>query len=612
MSSEEFRRLVAKVERRWSSGVAGARCHAAGWAMAGVVLLLAPFFLGLGVAGGAALLAHRSPGPWTPWMTGIGIAAAAGLLVLMVAVLRGRPAPTDGEPLDGERAPGLHDEIERLGARFDEVRVVPGMNASTLCVRSGLRPCGSRRVLRLGLSLMDVLPPEEFRAVLAHEACHAVDRHGMAGCWVEWLRLRWQALLSLPGPGAAKWFATRVFGWFWPRFNARALALARLSELEADRAAARQVEGRVLASALCRLAIEAERERRFVELHESRHGKASGDFQEQLRVRLAQAWNDDRSRRSLAKALEREPEGAEAHPSLARRLEALGFDRRGEDPELPLPAGERASDRYLDPAYAADLRARFSAARRERSGRRHDREAGAGGPSVGDAWERIAALTRLDGLSRMQPEIVSLLERAPEHAGASFLRGSHLAAAGDEAAVVHLERAAGDPTMAGQALRVLEEFHRRRGESELADGSRLRADRHDRELKEALRERAQVRAGDRFGPVGLGDESIRPLRRALAAEAVVRRAWLVARDVEHFPRWPHLVLLLEVERPPETYGAWRGADDLPERVLCRAALPGYVHVEVLGTANRRLGRAIRRAAREGPVFRRKALRLFGR
>jgi Zn-dependent protease with chaperone function len=181
-----------------------------------------------------------------------------------------------------------------------------------------------RNVLLVGLPLLQALPVEELRAVLAHELAHLVRRHGRFGAWIYRLRKAYPELLDrLDNEG---WTATIVrvfFERYTPYFVICSLALARAHEYEADRLAGEISTPAAVAAALRRCTLLerflAEQSGTVISTSDAAQGN-----QEQAEA----AWE----------------ELLDTHPSDARRLAALGT------PQQRLPSVGTSAATALLPA----------------------------------------------------------------------------------------------------------------------------------------------------------------------------------------------------------------------------------------------------------------------
>ena len=217
------------------------------------------------------------------------------------------------------------------------------------------------------------------------------------------------------------------------------------------------------------------------------------------------------------------------------------------------------------------------------------------------AWERIAALVRLDGLEKVQPEVMALLERHPAHSGALYLRGSHLAEKSDPQACEFLERATSDPTIASRAFQTLEQVHTSHGREKEAALVKERALQHDIELRAALVERSRLTASDSFFPHDLCDRDHQALRDLLTGEPSIARAWMASKEVRYFPRWPLVVIGIELVHNLSA-SARRTLDT---QLMHLWAGEAYVTVFVVDEGTKGVLRTLRREVSECEVYRRK-------
>jgi hypothetical protein len=105
---------------------------------------------------------------------------------------------------------------------------------------------------------------------------------------------------------------------------------------------------------------------------------------------------------------------------------------------------------------------------------------------------------------------------------------------------------------------------------------RGRLDRLEEECAAARRERSTVRAADPFLPHGLEPDRVAAVRTALSAQPECGQAWLVRKELRHFPNRPLFVLC--VRRRSARW--WLGDPDrdreLVRRLTATVELPGQV------------------------------------
>jgi Zn-dependent protease with chaperone function len=157
-----------------------------------------------------------------------------------------------GPRLTAAGQPRLFAEIERIASALGEampeaVYLVADVNA-WVARRGGILGFGGRRVMGLGLPLLDVLTVSEFRAVLAHEFGHYYGGDTRLGPWVYAARVTMVRTLvgigSDSGPMAAvgRVAAARVvhllvvmaLGTYWKVFMRATQLVSRRQECRAD------------------------------------------------------------------------------------------------------------------------------------------------------------------------------------------------------------------------------------------------------------------------------------------------------------------------------------------------------------------------------------------
>ncbi len=615
MSQDSFQALVNRLETAWCGRPEGLLKHTVGWVALGYAALAAPVLAGLMFLAAGVVLAIFHQGLVATLLAGLIALFGLALAVFVLGCLRVRFEPPEGLALEEEDHPELHRLLRELGdlaggVRFHQVTLDPEMNASVV-QNPRLGVFGWYRAhLVIGLPLMEALPLDELKAVLAHEIGHLTRADGKTCAWLHRTRETWERVVERFSRNGFFPLFGDFFHWFWPRFSSRVLVLSRFSELAADQFAAQAVSPQALASGLRRLAVLGKRaESEFWEPLDRAVDEGSdlpGDVMDRLSEVVRRPVEPEQAGAWLAEAMAVRTGSTDSHPRLAARLAALGMPEVPED-ALPLSlSGDTSSaDRLLTPAFLDHARRHFSRIwleevreGRARRVRQQDLEQAAG---TRKAWERIAALVRLDGLEKVQPEVMALLERHPAHSGALYLRGSHLAEKCDPQACEFLERATFDPTIASRAFEALERFHISHGREKEAALVKERALQHDLELRAALVERSRLSAGDSFFSHDLCESDHQALRELLAGEPAIARAWLATKEVRHFPRWPLMVIGLELSRNLSS-SARRALDT---RLMHLWGGEAYVMIFLVDDSMKPVLRALRRAVPDSEVYRRK-------
>jgi heat shock protein HtpX len=177
-----------------------------------------------------------------------------GLVVLWSILPRLDRFTPPGPELSAETQPALFKEIHRLAAMTGQrppahVYLVADVNAF-VTERGGWMGMGSRRVMGLGLGLVNILTVSELRAVIAHEFGHFHGGDTKLGPWIYKTRaamVRTVQNLFNAGDGAAQsdleliaWLLVAVgkpFEWFARGYLRITYAISRAQEYSADKVA---------------------------------------------------------------------------------------------------------------------------------------------------------------------------------------------------------------------------------------------------------------------------------------------------------------------------------------------------------------------------------------
>jgi Peptidase family M48 len=262
-----------------------------------------------------------------PLLAFVGV-ALAGLWVRL-------PRP-EGIPLERRDAPGLWTMIAEMERdlrtpRIDRVHLTDKFNAAIgHYPRVGLLGW-HYSVLFLGMPWLLASSPDRIRAVIAHELAHLSRKHDWTTRLVWRARAsaaRVEAQLRATYPGSLLPTAL-FFNWYRPALERRAMALSRAQEFEADRLAAEVAGSDLVGQALLELRIcdDLLDDQFWPEIgrrYQSGETCPENIFQELRRFLAAGLDLSPAQGRSEAALAERSDPWS-SHPSLAERLDALGF-----------------------------------------------------------------------------------------------------------------------------------------------------------------------------------------------------------------------------------------------------------------------------------------------
>jgi Zn-dependent protease with chaperone function len=576
---------------------------ALGYAYIALTLLV---LVALGIT--VVVLALKGPGLLIKLIIPIGALALIILRSLWVRI----EAP-QGIPVGKKDAPELFEMLDEVrsavdGPRVHKVLVDGELNAGIVQVPR-LGPLGwQRNYVVLGLSLMEALSPDEFRAVVAHEMGHLSKRHGRFGTWVYRVRATWyQLLASLEERrhwGSALF--RRFFEWYVPYFNAYTFALMRTHEFEADKAAADAAGARNAGAALAQLrfagrVLETEYWPQLYqgtlteeEPPEAAYAPMAGLLPTVRARKETERW--------LTEELELAAETTDTHPSLTERLEALGVDSR-EILESRNEATASAAEHYLGPlreglvsqvdrgwreAVRPAWRERWAEAEKGRL-RLRELDGRNGNLSLDELKERAGLTAQLESSEAALPFYEQVLASQPDDAPSRFAVGQILLDRGDEQGLAYLERAMEiDADAIFPACEVAYGFLHERGREEEAFRYRERAEQHFELLGKAQEERQDIAVDDELEPHDLPEELVERIRSAVAGQEEIAEAYLVRKRVDHL-RDEYPLYVIGIIPRKRWRQLWKDEDadkdggaTLAERVAEDLDLPVDFHVIVPG------------------------------
>lgn len=537
--------------------------------------------------------------------------------------------PPSGRVLRRREAPTLFAEADSLARHLrapkaDVVVLNTDFNASVSQIpRLGMLGL-SRSYLTIGMPLLAALPPEQVRAVLAHEFAHLSHAHGTFGSWCYRIRMTWIQLLHALEQ-ERHWTAgifRRFFNWYVPVFSAYTLVLMRRHEFEADELAAAIVGPSAMVQTLVDLEVRGEMLSRVFWQGIWEHAKQQSVPPDDVYARLASTTTTELpqeiSAPILEVALRRRTNTSDTHPSLRERLvHLLGEDRVNKiRPSVSFTGS--GTRHYLEPSADAIQRELSEAWKTD----------------AGDSWNKhhaavAAARDGLASLSTRPTESLSLEERFqlaawteeihgadvafplyeaaaatdPASASASFAIGRILMYRDDERCLSLIDQAMerdADAIIPGCELAM--QYLERHGRLEEVAKYRQRGQDRYELLQEAGQERSQITPNDTFVPTFLPDDSAERLSAQLDSISDIERAYIARKVVKHFAHEsPMEVLLVQVAVPAFLYRSASAQTDIAARVSKILQPPSGFELFVVAKAHSELIEAIAKAA-GGPFY----------
>jgi Zn-dependent protease with chaperone function len=267
------------------------------------------------------------------WLAGLALGSFLSAIALLQSLHVVLPPPK-GIPLAREDAPLLHEIVNGLAGRtgapqIDAILLIHEANASISSRYVNGLFGRTSTTLRLGLPLLQLLSPPEFRALLHHEFAHSSGGHGHSGIWTARV---WESWSQLPLLDEEMGFSARlilppVYRWFMPKLAAYSAVLSRVHEFAADHQALTHASDSRPDLMLIRIGLAGEfmaqrfwpeiwKDSRnlprtpsviFSRLSEFATSVSSSDIHEWIKVQLAQKSNP-----------------LDSHPDTSTRLKAMG------------------------------------------------------------------------------------------------------------------------------------------------------------------------------------------------------------------------------------------------------------------------------------------------
>ena len=609
MTDEQFDQLVTRIQRRYGSRPLWLRVRTAWLVAVGYAGFLAGLLLVLLVSAGlavAAVVAGTEPSIFL--MAIVAVLLAFGLCQTLVFLwvplktAKARAVTEDEVPMLFRVLQKLEDDYHTQP--FHRVQMTAEFNASVQMVPQWGVFGFNRTHLFLGLPLMQMLSPEQFAAVLAHEFAHSSSRHDRFGRWIYRLRQTWSrvftelqsagndaVLTSFRGP--LMWF----INWYWPRFNAHAFVLSRANEYQADRIAADWSSVSTLAQALWRIECFGRRLNddfwNELTLLARSHEEVPDDVVARMKAFLDEEPKPEDGQRWVEQAAQFLTGSIDTHPSLPDRLQALGLDvREFVRGGFPKPVAQTA-DVLLGAErnqIAHDVNAQWQQENRLRwqnvfhHSRRLEKrlvatDAAAEPTSLTteQLWEQARTVGQLQGTAAAESLLRQLLEKNPLHGNAAIALGSHLLERGNSEGEQFLRHILNDAEheMIPAACGVLLAHFQELGQSEKVRDMQAIVSCFQTAQIAAATERSVVTVKDPFVPHGLSETELASLRATLAAQTEIAAAWLVRKELKHFQK-QRLFVLVARTKPSGLFGGSNADRDraLVTALMSSIKLPG--------------------------------------
>ena len=163
------------------------------------------------------------------------IVVAFGVLAALWQVVRAKPELPSGLPVSPQQAPELWGHVAQLSASMqtrppDEILLVPEVNAAVTERTQLLGLIGGRRIMLIGVPLLQAFTVSQLRSVLAHELGHFSGSHTRLG------PITYRGRLAVVGTVQRLGAVRLLFELYARLYLMVEASVSRQQELEADRA----------------------------------------------------------------------------------------------------------------------------------------------------------------------------------------------------------------------------------------------------------------------------------------------------------------------------------------------------------------------------------------
>lgn len=225
----------------------------AGRALQALLLMIGFYLLALAIAGALIAIPIMEMAVANRLHLKLVVLCGAGAIAILWGIMpRWDRFEAPGPELSPEQHPRLFEVLRGVASATNQampvhVYLVGDVNA-WVTERGGIMGLGSKRVMGLGLPLMQVLSVSQLRAVIAHEFGHFYGGDTKLGPWV--YKTRSAIVRTLASLGDDRPILQKPFLWYGNMFLRITHAVSRHQEFAADALAARTVGGKFMTEGL--------------------------------------------------------------------------------------------------------------------------------------------------------------------------------------------------------------------------------------------------------------------------------------------------------------------------------------------------------------------------
>lgn len=547
---------------------------------------------------------------------------------------------TEGLELTDKEYPDLwrhvRDVSNKVGIKVDRIFLNYEVNAAVIQrPRLGLFGFYENHLL-LGVPLMMMLSPDEFRSVISHEFGHLAGEHSRKSEWIYKMSRRWALILEALQKAESPLLLLnwKFYAWFCPYFEALTSIIARQHEREADKLAIEISGAENHARSFLQLILRSDRCSSYEIQNLLREypyeGPAPDDFYKRLQARLTAPLTDKLSAIDTLEAdLLTKPSPYDSHPAHAERIACCDKVNTLQN-LLPRLKAEKLIDRFaiMEPVEVSALeyffgeqyqklmdyccqdwvklngeywkeRAQSLKAMETRNLELEQKRSAGETLTVEEELELVSNIHTMRGELEAMPLYANLYERHPDEPNVAFQLAAHsyFDMRDKKRGVELFEKVAKHgKSYRREACSVLLSHYDKEHDHERFQEYEKLYIKYAEEDEQYHLERSIVSSNDRFKPHTATDEEVEKVRCLVSVEPSIKAAYLVEKELNVDPENRMFVLVVRMKIDPESFGGESNAATTQAalgRLCSSVSFPGSGYVYIIPSSSDAVLKAIK-------------------
>jgi Zn-dependent protease with chaperone function len=505
---------------------------------------------------------------------------------------------TEGIEIKAADYPDLFRQVRELasqvGVKIDRIYLDYQINAAVVeRPRYGLLGFYENHLI-LGLPLMMILTPDEFRSVIAHEFGHLAGEHSRKTGWIYKMIGRWQSILQALSASDSLLLSInlRFFSWFYPYFQALASIVTRQHEREADRLAVSIAGADSHARSFLQIIVRSDRlsnyDTRELLRQYPYEGPVPNDFYRRLQEHMRAPIRDKIAAIDSVEAdLLSIPSPYDSHPPHAERI-ACCQKVSTLDNLLPRLKAEKLIDRFglMDPVKETAIESFFGAQyeklmefccqdfvkvneenwkersknfkqMEERNAELEKKRSEGQTLTAEEELEMVVNVHLLKGVFEAAPLYEELHERYPDNLEVSYQLAVHnyyeMHDKDRGRQLLEVVARGGKQFRSEACALLMSHFNKANDHAKYQEFEKL-YNKYAEEDYFYQAERNQVSGADKFKAHSASSEEVEKIRAAVALQPSVKAAYLIEKELKISPEDRLFVLVVRLKVDPEGFG----------------------------------------------------------